>query len=230
MAVANGQYGEDVWERKIKAQNEVGVISGVIGSIKKINIRTKKIISLLEEEVFPQIKQKAKVLDAGCGPLARFSIEFSKRGYDTIGVDISDTTLNYAKKYAEKNNTKITFVKDDMTELKKIPKGLDLIFCYSTFYHIPPHLTGIALMRFNEKLKKGGFGFIEFGVARKKTLKDFFWSIFYWTGHYLKRLFGKGFKVNISYFTKKEINELILKSGFKIKKIFPGNNYFIQKV
>ena len=31
-----GKYGEEVWEEKIKKQNEVVVISGIVGSIERI--------------------------------------------------------------------------------------------------------------------------------------------------------------------------------------------------
>ena len=40
--ITNGAYGEKVWNDKIKAQGEVGVIFGTVSSMKKVNEETKK--------------------------------------------------------------------------------------------------------------------------------------------------------------------------------------------
>jgi 2-polyprenyl-3-methyl-5-hydroxy-6-metoxy-1,4-benzoquinol methylase len=227
--LANGEYGEKVWEKKIKSQNEVGVIFGVVGSLKQIREDTLKLMRLFDKEIKPLIKKNAKVLDLGLGPLARFSVEFAKRGYNVTGVDISDTTLKYAKKNIDKAKAKIKLVKDDITELKNIKGKFDFVFCEATFYHVPPHLTSIALMKINHLLNKNGRFFVEFGIVTKKRAKDYIRQPFYWTGHYIKRLFGKGFKVNVSRFTFKEIKEMIEKSGFKIERRFNESTFLLKK-
>jgi len=107
MGKINGLYGKQVWERKIKEQDEVGVIIGTVGSIKELKKYTQIGMQQIESEVIPLIKKKGKVLDLGVGPLARFAIEFSKRGFNTTGIDISPTTLDYAKRYAEESQSKI---------------------------------------------------------------------------------------------------------------------------
>jgi len=227
--LANGEYGEEVWERKIKAQNEVGVIFGVVGSMDEIHKDTSKVMSLFDKEVKPLIKKNAKVMDLGVGPLARFSIEFAKRGYKVTGVDISETTLEYAKKYINKANVKLNLVKGDITEIDKIKEKFDLIFCNATFYHIPPHLTGISLMKINNILNPNGRLFVEFGIVTKISLKDCIRQPFYWLGHYIKRLFGKGFRVNVSRFTSREIKEMVEKAGFKIEKRFGESTFLLIK-
>jgi len=226
----NGKYGKEVWEEKIKKQNEVGVIFGTVGSIEEIKKNTKEWMQRIDSSIIPLIKTKGHVLDLGVGPLARFAIQFAKRGFKVIGLDISQTTLEHAKKYILKGNLDVNLIKGDITELEKIPGKFDFIYCLATFYHIPPHLTGISLMKINEKLKKECHALIEFGIPKKKTIKNYLWGIFYWTGHYLKKLFKKEFRVNVSLFSKKEVKEMIIKSGFKIEKVLQGNFYLLKKI
>lgn len=226
----NEKYGEEVWEEKIKKQNEVGVISGTVGSIERIKKNTKEWMQQIDSSIIPLIKAGGSVLDLGIGPLARFAIQFAKRGFKVTGLDISQTTLKYAKKYILRENLDVNLIKGDITELEKIPGRFDFIYCLGTFYHIPPHLTGISLMKINEKLKKECHALIGFGIPKKKTIKNYIWGVFYWTGHYLKKLFKKGFRVNISLFSKKEVREMIIKSGFKIEKVLPENLYLLKKI
>lgn len=226
----NGEYGEDLWERKIKVQGEVGVIAGSLSTLTKINDSTKRFIKFFDKNISPLIKKNARILDLGVGPMARFSIEFAKRGYIVTGLDISKTTLDYAKKYILKSGEDIRLIKDDITKFsERDNKKYDLIICINTFYHIPPHLSGISLMKMNKLLRKGGYCLIGFGLKKKRKLKDLPFRFLYWTGHYLKSLFGLGFRTNITAFKKKEIKEIIDCSLFKIKKIFPKGIYLIKK-
>src|SRR3989344_5751789 len=225
MANVNGMYGEKVWEEKIKSQDEIGVIAGTVSSIEEIKRRTVEGMKLVDHSVIPLIKKKGRVLDLGVGPLARFAIEFSKRGYKVFGMDISETTLEYAKRNIEKESLKIDLVKEDITKLN-MPEGkFDLIYCLATFYHVPPHLAGISLLKINQKLNPGGYALIEFGLLQKKKAKDYFWSPIYWVGHYFKRLIGQGFNVNVSRFNRREINEMLDRSGFKVIEVLKNDWY-----
>jgi len=57
-----------------------------------------------------------KILDIGCG-IGRHSIELTKRGYDVMGVDLSESMLQKAKEKAEKESLKIKFEKHDARNL-----------------------------------------------------------------------------------------------------------------
>ncbi|MCR4327258.1 MAG: glycosyltransferase [Nanoarchaeota archaeon] len=144
--LTNGEYGEDVWERKIKDQDEAGVIFGSVCSLKDVESETKDFMTKIDKKVIPFLKKGSAVLDLGVGPMARFSIEFAKMGYNVTGVDISSTTLSLAEKSAQKAGVKINLLKKDITNLNIPNKKFDLIFCRATFYHVPPHLTGISLI------------------------------------------------------------------------------------
>lgn len=149
-------WGENVWEDKIKRQGETGVIDGSIYSKKNLLKRTDKEIAFIDSTFLKDIKKNAKILDLGIGPMARFSIFFSKKGYNVTGIDISPTTLDYARKNAERAKTKIKLIQDDLITLSNVKGKFDLIFCWGTFGHIPAYLTLEALSSFNKKLKKKG--------------------------------------------------------------------------
>jgi 2-polyprenyl-3-methyl-5-hydroxy-6-metoxy-1,4-benzoquinol methylase len=227
--MANGEYGEDIWEAKIKKQGAVGVIRGTNCSLDTVNRQTKERMELIDKEVLTKLKEKSKILDAGVGPMARFAIEFAKRNYQVTGVDISQTTLDHAKKHIEEEGVKIELIKDDIVSLSSITDKFDLIFCIETFFHVPPHLTGIALKRFWDILNPGGYCLVQFGITTKKSVTNRIYDFLYWGGHYLKRIFGAGFKVNISRFTKREITEMIEKSGFRIEKELEHGIFLIKK-
>ncbi|MEM1577969.1 MAG: hypothetical protein QXM27_03100 [Candidatus Pacearchaeota archaeon] len=63
--VAHGEYGEEVWEKKIRTQNEVGVIAGTISSLDEINKDTLNFMKFFDKEISPLIKRNAKILDLG---------------------------------------------------------------------------------------------------------------------------------------------------------------------
>jgi 2-polyprenyl-3-methyl-5-hydroxy-6-metoxy-1,4-benzoquinol methylase len=58
----------------------------------------------------------ALILDIGCGT-GRHSIELSKRGYNTTGIDLSDSLLNRAKEKASELGLTINFQKHDARNL-----------------------------------------------------------------------------------------------------------------
>lgn len=225
----NGSYGKGIWEEKIKAQNEVGVIHGTTSSMLRVNNQTKGFMQFFDKEIVPILKKQSRILDLGTGPMARFSIEFAKRGYIVTGVDISPTMLEYAQKYIKKTGAKVSLIEDDISILSKVNSKQDLIFCYETFFHIPPFLTLKSLKRFNELLEKEGYCLVQFAVKTQKKIRDYFIGPAYWTGHYIKRLFGKGFNVNVSRFTEEEINSMIKESGFEIQKKYKTGLYLIKK-
>jgi 2-polyprenyl-3-methyl-5-hydroxy-6-metoxy-1,4-benzoquinol methylase len=57
-----------------------------------------------------------KIIDVGCGT-GRHSIELSKRGYNIVGVDLSESMLSKAREKAERLNLKVDFRKHDARNL-----------------------------------------------------------------------------------------------------------------
>ncbi len=224
-------WGEEVWEEKIKKQDELGVIhGGRFSKTKNITDKTKKeVMSYLEKKVFPLIKKEANLMDAGVGPLARFSIEFAKKGYDVLGVDISQTTLTHAGKHIKEQGLKnIRLIKDDLTKLEKVKTKFDLVFCFGTFGHIPKILAIETLKIFNSKLNKGGYCFLHLWLEEKPTLKNKVRKLSYGLLHKIGRKMYKSFHVNCSFYSKEELVELFERSGFKVADE-NGKGFFLLK-
>jgi ubiquinone/menaquinone biosynthesis C-methylase UbiE len=68
----------------------------------------------IEKEI--NYNKNIKILDIGCGT-GRHSIELTKRGYNVLGVDLSDAQLKRAKEKASEQNLKIDFQKHDARNL-----------------------------------------------------------------------------------------------------------------
>jgi len=57
------------------------------------------------------------LLDLCCGP-GRYAVELAMKGFNVVGVDISDHYLELGKQLAQQNNTDIDFIKADMRDLQ----------------------------------------------------------------------------------------------------------------
>jgi len=68
----------------------------------------------IEKEI--GFNKSIKILDIGCGT-GRHSIELSKRGYNIMGIDLSDSQLARAREKAQKRGLKINFLKHDARSL-----------------------------------------------------------------------------------------------------------------
>jgi SAM-dependent methyltransferase len=70
-----------------------------------------QIVGALCTGFFPE--PPARVLDLGCGS-GRHSLCFANRGYDTLGIDLSDASLTRARKLSVQN---LDFLRGDMRDL-----------------------------------------------------------------------------------------------------------------
>ena len=82
-----------------------------------------------------------KLLDAGVGPLARFSSLFSEFGADVISIDISGNILESATNALNCNEG--NFVLADIMNLPFKEGIFDISFCYGTIYHMPGDRIGV---------------------------------------------------------------------------------------
>ena len=64
----------------------------------------------IEKEI--NYEKNTRILDVGCGT-GRHSIELTKRGYDVVGIDLSESLLRRAKEKAREQNLQIIFQKND---------------------------------------------------------------------------------------------------------------------
>lgn len=80
------------------------------------------------EEIFKKMGLRASLIaDLGCGT-ASFCIEMSKRGYEMIGIDISQDMLSVAKEKAIEKDADILLLNQDISEFE-LYGSVDAIVC-----------------------------------------------------------------------------------------------------
>lgn len=63
-----------------------------------------------------QFNKSLKILDVGCGT-GRHTIELTRRGYQVVGIDLSESQLNKAREKAKNENLTIEFYRHDARSL-----------------------------------------------------------------------------------------------------------------
>lgn len=101
-----------------------------------------------------------KILDLACGK-GRHAIYLNQLGYDVVGVDLSEKSINVAKKL---ENPRLQFLRHDMRTVFK-PNTFDYILnLFTSFGYFDTEVENIeAILAVSKSLKKGG-----------KLLLDFF--------------------------------------------------------
>jgi len=112
-----------------------------------------QIIDRIIDEINPP--QDAIFLDAGCGP-GQHSIRIAKRGFRCVGVDISETIIQRAKKTAEQSClfSRVSFICDALEDLELPSDSFDVVHCRGVLMHIPEWQR--ALANLCRVLKPGG--------------------------------------------------------------------------
>jgi len=102
-----------------------------------------------------QIKNNSKICDFGCGP-GLYTSRFAKHSAFIIGIDFSETSINYAKEQAEKNNLNIDYVLQDYLQFET-DKKFDLItMIYCDFCVLNPKQRRLLLKKFYNFLENDG--------------------------------------------------------------------------
>ncbi len=114
------QWYESLFENYAEKYDKENFVQGTIGEC-----------DFIEKEI--NFNKSLKILDVGCGT-GRHSIELSKRGYDLLGIDLSDSQLRKAKEKADKLNLNVQFIKHDARNLPfKNEFDLAIMICEGAF-------------------------------------------------------------------------------------------------
>ncbi|UCC20238.1 MAG: class I SAM-dependent methyltransferase [Promethearchaeota archaeon] len=159
--------------------------------INKFNSELEKFSSLLPI--------KAHVLDVGCGagiPTAKF---LTKKGFNVIGIDLSEKMLSMAKE----NEPNANFIKMDINEIKFDENTFDGVISVYTLFHIPKKNHLSIFNKLFEILKPGGILLLNTGISESEGISNFFGVPMFW-----------------SNYNPKTTLELVKKVGFSI--LFEG--------
>ena len=108
-------------------------------------------------------KDKIKsVLDVGCGT-GGHSIRFAERGYNVVGIDLSDVMINQAKRKVKGRRLPIEFFVQDLRNFS-LKKKFDAVLClFGTFgYCTKDNEVAVALKKIRDHLKPQGLFIFDF--------------------------------------------------------------------
>ncbi len=140
-----------------------------------------------------------KVLDLGCGN-GRAVKYFVDKGFQGIGIDISDKMLELARKHVPKGK----FYHQEFTEINFKLDSIDAIISFFALNHIPKTELKKTMRKCRKVLKKEGF--LLLGMVKGKS--EGFFNGFY----------GKKLQLYGAAYTKNEIIQILKLNGFEILK------------
>ena len=76
-----------------------------------------------------------KAIDVGCGE-GFHSIYLASKGFDVLGIDLSERAIRYAKENAARRGVKVRFVAMDIADLGQITEKFDFILEWSLLHQI----------------------------------------------------------------------------------------------
>lgn len=120
-----------------------------------------------------------KVLELGCGP-GRNAIYLAENGFDVDAVDLSKTSLDWAKERADERNLNINFLHQNIFDFNSEQSKYDFIYDSGCFHHIAPHRRMSYINIIEKFLKAGGYYgitcFLQGGKLGGAALSD--WEVY----------------------------------------------------
>lgn len=116
--------------------------------------RTKPPQELIELIESGKIKP-CKALDIGCGE-GFYSIYLALKGFDVIGIDLSEKAIQYAKENAAKQGVNVCFMQMEIASLEKLKEKFDFILEWGVLHHIMPLQRQKYVKDVSRILNKGG--------------------------------------------------------------------------
>lgn len=125
-----------------------------------IDLGSRKMSTILQTANWILSVQKSKgslnILDLGCGP-GLYSEIFAQNGHRVTGIDISKTSIEYAKTSATNNNLDIEYINSNYLDIEPEAGKYDLIvLIYTDFGVLTPVEQEQLLKLIFCSLKKGG--------------------------------------------------------------------------
>lgn len=101
------------------------------------------------------IRKGAKVIDLGCG-LGTQTVYLAEKGFDAIGIDISETAVKKAKKRAEDTGVNANFVAGDVTNMPFEDEQFDFVYDRGCLHHLLPEKRDLYASEIKRITSPGG--------------------------------------------------------------------------
>jgi len=110
-------------------------------------------------------KHAKHILDLGCGA-GRHVVYLAKQGFETYGIDISETGLKQAKNRLKRKKLNATLIKCDMKTLPYINHCFDAVISLFTIYHNTKQGIKNTITEIHRTLKQTGTTLLNFQSKR----------------------------------------------------------------
>jgi len=114
---------------------------------------------------FLKNKHVKRVLDLGCGT-GRHTVYLAKQGFETHGIDISETGLKKTRNKLKKEKLDVSLIKCDMKALPYIPNCFHAVISLYTIYHNTKQGVRKAIEETHQALTKTGLILLNFHSKR----------------------------------------------------------------
>lgn len=108
-------------------------------------------------DTIPLLQERGvrRVLDLGCG-VGRHALALAKAGFETFGMDGSESGLEFARQAASESDLAIQFALGAMTDLPYDDASFDYVLAFNVIYHGDPSVVDRAISEVKRILKPGG--------------------------------------------------------------------------
>lgn len=121
-------------------------------------VRVRLANELIHKYALPRLGQKSPnnitLVDVGCS-VGLFAIEFSKKGFNSFGIDFDPAALEIAKKFNKEDEANATFMQMDISDWN-LNNPIDIAICFDIFEHLHDDELGSLLQSLRKKLSKHG--------------------------------------------------------------------------
>ena len=182
-----------------------------------------------EVNFLSRILKKGSVLDAGCGK-GRHAVPLALKGFKVVAVDISESMLNAAKRYAREKHVNVEFIKGDISTISLRSSFFDnIISMYSVLSELNEKNRLITLKNFSKWIKPKGRVVVEvpnleafLNLGMEKLKQGGFYRLNS-PGDFVFKI-NKRCSLNVHLFSFYEIKYLFEIFGFKLAKVW-GENF-----
>jgi ubiquinone/menaquinone biosynthesis C-methylase UbiE len=138
------------WDNLYKSQN-----------VETMPWYNKNLDSDLEEELEKRKITKGRILDLGTGPATQ-AVQLSKKGFQVIGSDVSESAINRAREVCVHDKDKeISFIVDDILNSEINDKSFNYIFDRGCFHVLPIEMRLVYIREIKRILDDNGILFLK---------------------------------------------------------------------
>jgi SAM-dependent methyltransferase len=162
-------------------------------------------------------EKPGRLIDLGCGT-GRLLVPFARRGFECVGVDLSDAMLTIAREKMERAGLQVELRKANLVELQAFPsESFDYAAClFSTFGMIRGRAHRQQMLGHVRRMLKPGGRFV-LHVHNRGFLS---WNPFAKGDRTAPQHYG-GAPLTLHHFTKREIQRDLNGAGFQLVCVEP---------